>query len=135
VHIILYDDFRHDTAAVYAGACRFLGVDPDFRPDFPVLNANKQVKNRALQFFLNNPSPTVLWLARHSIPTRLRHWLVDRLKQFNSRRAPREEIPAELRLRLAEEFRDEVASLGRLVGRDLSSWCGETASRAGRVTE
>ena len=40
VHIILFDDFKSDTAAVYRDTLRFLGVDTGFQPDFEVHNAN-----------------------------------------------------------------------------------------------
>jgi hypothetical protein len=41
--IILYDDFKSDTARVYRETLEFLGLEAGFRPEFPVINARKIV--------------------------------------------------------------------------------------------
>jgi len=40
VHIILFDEFARATPEVYRQTCEFLGVDPQFRPEFRIVNAN-----------------------------------------------------------------------------------------------
>ena len=40
VHVIVYDDFRDDTAATYRATLEFLRIDPGFEPEFEIVNAN-----------------------------------------------------------------------------------------------
>lgn len=125
VHIILFDDFKADTAGVYAGALRFLGVDPGFRPAFDVHNANAAVRNRGLDRFMRRPPESVRRLVRAVLPaTGLRRRIVGRLRVLNTTHTPRPVLDAALRERLQREFAPEVARLGALIGRDLSHWCG-----------
>lgn len=55
VHIIIYEDFKNDTAEVYKKVLRFLGVCEDFLPDFRIVNPNKIVKSNLLRDFLLEP--------------------------------------------------------------------------------
>ncbi len=48
LQVIVFDDFRDDTAAVYRATLEFLGVDPDFEPEFEVANANHRARIAAL---------------------------------------------------------------------------------------
>ena len=55
VHVIVYDDFRDDTLAVYMGVCEFLGVDPEFEPQIEVVDSNKEVRSRILRTAVKRP--------------------------------------------------------------------------------
>src|SRR5262249_26128809 len=52
VHVIIFDDFKDATAEVYRQTCEFLEVDPQFQPEFRIVNANKGVHSTALRSFL-----------------------------------------------------------------------------------
>ena len=39
VKVVIFEEFRKDPAAAYRGVLEFLGVDPDFKPNFDVVNA------------------------------------------------------------------------------------------------
>lgn len=121
IHIIDFDDFSRDTPRIFAETLQFLGVDPTFCCQFEVRNPNKQVHNKSLHYFLNNPGKFAILLGR-LIPRSLRRGLVSRLKKANSPEAPRPPLDAELRAELNREFAPEVAVLGELVGRDYSKW-------------
>ena len=49
VKVIIFDDFRADTAAVYCETLDFLGIDSGFRTSFDVVNPNKEVRLEWLQ--------------------------------------------------------------------------------------
>jgi len=135
VHVIDFDDLRRNPPLVYRDTLRFLGVQDQFVPPFVIKNSNSIVRHHGFQHFLNNPPRPVLQLARLLLPTPLRHPLVDLLKRLNSRRAPRPPLPDSLKQQLQAEFRGEVHSLGQLLGRDLSHWCGASVVAAPPVGE
>lgn len=123
VKIILYDDFSKDTEAVYKDVLSFLDVDPSFTPSLEVINSNRHVRNVLLHRIVRTPSTPIRALARALVPSSLRPWVAETIVGFNSERAPREPLQAELRQRLTRELAPDIESLGRLLGRDLTHWC------------
>jgi hypothetical protein len=122
VHFVEFDAFTQDTPRVFENVLRFLDVAPGFRCDFRVLNANKRVKSFAIQSFLNNPSNSILTMARWLVPTSLRHALIAQIKRVNTHVQSREKIEGGLRRQLAREFSQEVADLKQLLECDFPSW-------------
>jgi len=125
VHIIIYDDFKRDTQAVFKQTLQFLGVNPDFRPRLKIINPNKVVRSRRIMEFLVDP-PQFLTSAYQAIaPQRLHGHFLIRLRRLNTRYRQRPPIDPDLRRRLQAEFRTEVECLSELLGRDLTGWCRE----------
>jgi hypothetical protein len=123
VHVVIYDDFKKDTAAAYREATRFLGVDDDFLPAFDIVNPNKKIRSRYLQRLMLNPPALARRLNRLlRVPRSWRKFLYDRIQGLNTRFARREGMRPELRARLLEEVRQEVGRLGELLKRDLGPW-------------
>lgn len=122
VHIIIFDDFKERTSLTYQEALRFLGVRPDDRSDFPVVNPRRQVRNMALQEFVREPPGFLQRAGRRVFPVgirkRLRGWFSD----LNVIPAAPPPLSDDLRQRLVLEFADEVKELSQLIGRDLSRW-------------
>ena len=123
VQIIVFDDLKKDVAQVYQHTCRFLDINPDFRPTFAVINPNKRVRSKSLRSLLQYTPGTVQWLSRTFIPNPLRRKVRKGMKQFNTVYASRPPIDPELRRRLQAEFLPEVERLSELLGRDLMRWC------------
>ncbi|MFN3533080.1 MAG: sulfotransferase domain-containing protein [Candidatus Brocadia sp.] len=122
VHVIIYDDFKKDTAKVYRETIEFLHVDNSFQPDFKVINPNKRVRIRTLQHFLKTPPSAVRTIGKLLLPQSFRDVLLNRLKKFNTQYVPRQPMSPELRRRLQEEFTSEIKSLSELLERDLTHW-------------
>jgi Sulfotransferase domain len=122
VHIILFDDLKRDTAAVYRETLSFLGVTPEFQPEVPIINPNKQARSQTLQKFMTSPPAIVRWFGCVTMSPRLRQRLFGRIRSLNTRYAPRAPMPPELRRRLQAEFAPDVEWLGKLLDRDLSHW-------------
>ena len=119
VLVLLFEEFRADPARAYRAVLEFLGVDPEFHPDFQVVNAGLSRRSWRLQQLLL--SPHVVRAARFVVPVRLRPavgrtW--DRINSRGERPAPLD--PAVAR-RLREELQPDVDRLAGLLGRDLSS--------------
>lgn len=130
VHVILFDDFKTNTAGVYQDTLAFLNVDTDFRPDFEVVNANAVVKNRQLSNMLTARRPnwyarTILPAARRALPAHLRHNVNRRLRKAARQEVPRPKIPPHLRSELEQHFSPEIDRLSALLDRDLTLWLKE----------
>lgn len=123
VHVVLYDDLKADVAGVYAGILRFLGVDPTYRPDFTVHNANKRLRSARVGAFLRETPDWVTRMSRVILPdAKLRYRARMALKAMNSRQTRRPELPDDVRRALAEDLAPGIARLETLLGRDLSHW-------------
>lgn len=132
--IVIYDDFKRDTAAVYRHTLEFLGVDPAFQPRFDIVNANKRVRSPGLQRFVLHPPAFAAALAQTILPDRLRERVRARLRHLNTKQEPRPPLDPRLRQSLQEELTPEVERLSQLLGRDLSSWTRD-APRQGATME
>jgi hypothetical protein len=122
VLVIIYDDFRRDSAAEYARTLRFLDVDDTFVPTIRVVNPSKQVRSRAVTRFISNPPRIVSRVARQVLPATARRRLYRSALQLNATPRPRPPMDPELRRRLRAEFAPEVRRLEQLLGRELSEW-------------
>jgi hypothetical protein len=135
VLVILMDDLKHDTAAVYRQALEFLDLDPTFQPDFKIVNAGKQVRSEALQRLLVKLNLTPLqiknsaagYVASRIIPRPLRQAGVQAFRQLYASERKPPPIDPEFRQRIQAEYRAEVEALSILLERDLSHWRGEQA--------
>jgi len=108
VHCILFDDFVRDTAAVYRQALEFLGVDPSFEAELDPRQASRKVRMLAVRQL------------RHASPEVARRLRLEEMKKHDG--GPREPLAAETSLRLRGLFAENVARLGKLLGRDLAAW-------------
>jgi hypothetical protein len=126
VHVIIYDDFKAHTAQVYHDTLVFLGVNPDFQPEFQVVNENQLVRFRRLNRFRQHP-PSWFMRLRSGIANRVsddvRDFVNTSVRSAVLNKAPRPTISPELRAQLQEEFLPEIERLSQLLGRDLTHWC------------
>ena len=121
VHVLLFDDIKQDIAACYRSTLQYLGVDSSFVPEFNVVNENKQVRSRFLQRLAIDP-PVVLRRVLTVFGSDFPWRAMIKLQGFNSTYGVRSPMSMELRQRLSKELEPEVASLGKLLGKDLSHW-------------
>jgi sulfotransferase family protein len=126
VLVIIYDDFKRDTANVFRRTCSFLGINPDIQIEFPVVWSNPAFRSPALARFVQRPPRLLRGLARMLLPSSVRCHLVGSVWVWNLTRTPRPPMPEELRKRLIAELAPQVRELSALIGRDLSCWsqCG-----------
>jgi Sulfotransferase domain len=124
VKVIVFDDLRADTAAVYRESLAFLGVPDDGRTEFPRVNENKVHRAESLARFTQRPPRALVAAARgvKRVSGVERLGVMDRLRQRNREVTSREEIDPALDRELRDFFRDDVRELGELIGRDLSAW-------------
>ncbi len=122
LHVILYDDFREDTLGAYGRTCDFLGVDSSFRPTLEVVNANKQVRSRALRNLVRRPPERVRPLLHQVTSQGVRRRAGAAVTQLNRRFVRREPIAVGARESIRPEVARQVRELDELIGLDVSAW-------------
>ena len=114
VGVWLYDEMRSNPGRLFAEVCRFIGVDPDFVPEFTRHNTGGVPRHPALHALLVRLR--VPHLAKRLLPERTAQWVVSR---YLDHRPP----PPEIARELAEFFAEDRALLQSCIpGKDLSAW-------------
>lgn len=119
VHIGIFDDFIRDPAAAYRSVLKFLAVDPDFKPDFRVINAGASRRSWRLQQTML--SPRIVRLARAVIPPPVRPLVGRIVDGVNSRPQERPQLDPVVAADLREELLPDIVRLGELIGRDMEA--------------
>jgi hypothetical protein len=118
IHVFVFDDLKRDTPGVVRGLYRFIGVDPDVRPDLETPhNIGGMPASQRLERLLT--SHRLQSLLEPLVPKRLAD-RVRRIRTKNLRRAP--SLPTALRAELIERFRDDIERTSELTGHDLTAW-------------
>jgi len=134
--ISVFDDYVADPAAQYRKLLDFLGLPDDGRTDFARHRESRGVKSAALQRLLQRPpKAAVSLLARDAHKLRIDAKkgeagaavrtvmkLRKRLLNWNKADAPKIELSEALKDEMRAMYRDDVAELSQLLGRDLSHW-------------
>jgi hypothetical protein len=123
VHIIIYDDFKKDTAAVYRKVLNFLGVSGDITTDFSVVNGSRRARNEFLWKLLKRPPVFLRKMVRPITSYRLRKSAGSFLQHLNTVYEPRPTLDPKVREVLRHELAPEVQRLSALLDRDLTHWC------------
>jgi hypothetical protein len=125
MHFVIFDDIESRVADAIDALCRFLEIEP--LPDRMIVAEKVNAKESkrlppALIRFL--PSRGFAKGLRRAIrSTRLGRMMSGALK----RQTEYPPLPPELRVRMAEYFREDVECLSGLLGRDLRAWLADTA--------
>ena len=134
VKVIIFDDFKADTAAVYREVLEFLDIDSEFETAFDVVNPNKEVRLEWLQRLIVSSGFSLMLLkdrltylaTTHSLaPYSYRTRAVKGMIAVYTKYERRSPLTPELRQVLAGEFQDDIDKLSDLLGRDLSHWYRE----------
>ena len=126
VHIVIFDDFKKDTASVYQQTLLFLGCRDKFKPDFQVINSNRTIRNIAVQKFMRHPPKSFRSFVRAIIQSYIRQSLRQNIQQYNTQPKSRSPLESSLKKRLQQEFTPEIEQLSHLLNRDLTYWTQES---------
>lgn len=130
VHIALFDDLLNDTRKVYEETLCFLGLPLDNRTEFPVYN-----ESRIPKLPLRKRNPLFLWFEERT-PFEVRK-LIQTGKEkiglkgskflggLTRQEGKRCSIPSLKAISLREHFREDIALLSDIIGRDLSHWLSD----------
>ena len=125
IKIIFMEDFHKDADAVYRECLDYLDVPYEPRRDPRKLNANKRHRFRWLGKLLAHDTRSRgsrLLNKFFKMPVvnkfQVKYWL----HEFNKIEYKRPPLNPEIRSMLIEEFRDDIAKLAKVTGRNLDHW-------------
>lgn len=125
IKLILYDDFAASPRAVYDEVIEFLELPPDGRTEFPRINDSKRARVAWVRDVLRKPPPVLrrgYRSLKRAVGGRLLDSITREIAGRNTVTERRQPLSPAFRGELVDAFRDEVALLSRLLGRDLSRW-------------
>jgi len=131
IHITLFDDMKSDPAGVIRSLYGFLGVNENFPARSGEVHKRGGLpKSPAAKFLLD----TVRRLARSNSTAFIRKFIPKEVKVKLQRSVEEKtlfypKVDPDIRRMLINYFRDDISSLAKLTGRDLSHWL---ESRDGR---
>lgn len=118
VKVVLLEDMTASPASTYREVLRFLGVDPDFQPEFRVYN--EAPRDGILERMLKGiyMLPLVHPLARALFPYSMRRHILEGTRRIVD--GPIDRDPRDQQLR--DFYQSDIRQLSSLLGRDLSHW-------------
>lgn len=119
VKVIVFDDFRADTARVVADTFAFLEVDAAFVPRLGIVNRARTARSMALQRLLYRRR---FQEALAHLPPYAYHVVWRALMRLNIHHQPRPPLPADVNAMLTADLEPAVARLEELLGRSLEEW-------------
>lgn len=123
VKVCFSEDFRQDAEGVMRDVYAFLGVDNSFKPDVSVnFMVSGQPRSSTLDKLVAPPAGVKRLLrpvVQRIIPEQWRHRFRSKVRMANMVKPV---MHPETRAGLVEFYRDDVAKLGDMVGRDLGHW-------------
>lgn len=131
VKIILFEDFKHSTRAVYEDVLAFLELSSDHRSNFPRVNTSKEHRVKWLGRLLIRP-PSQIQILRSSLKhefavnyTGVQKAIIlfgKSLIRLNTKKTERKDMPVSFRRELEDIFREDINNLSKILKRDLSPW-------------
>jgi hypothetical protein len=135
VKIILFEDFKDSTQAVYEDVLAFLELLSDNRSYFPRVNTSKDHRIKWLGRLLISP-PSPIQKVRSSLKnefavnyTGVQKAIIlfgKSLIRFNIKKTKRKAMPAGFRREIVNVFREDINKLSKILKKDLSSWTNST---------
>jgi hypothetical protein len=122
IKVVLFDDLKNHTAETYREILQFIGCDPEFIPNFNVVNPNKVLKWPRLKKMVLD-SPYFRKLLRVMLSDNgyaaLKNFYKNQLVTYR----PRPALDETLRFELMRQFKDEVLKTSDKLQRNLvSEW-------------
>jgi hypothetical protein len=119
VRVLLYEDLLGDQLILWKHLCGFLEIDQALEmPRQRRPNRSGQPRSRLVQTVLG--SHRIKAGIRAIIPTQTAFWIKDRVDRMNLKRFP--ELDEDTRATLLNYYRQDIETLARMTGRDLSGW-------------
>ena len=126
IKIIVFDDFKADTAAVYHDVLRFLSLPSDGRINFERINANTErraaIMRHAMKRLTTNKTAIRYWRRVKKLFGFQSLGMMDKVDRVTTMEVKREPLSAETRRQLKRFFQSDIDHLGAQIGRDLSHW-------------
>ncbi len=116
--VILFEEFRTQTRAVYERVLDFLSVPPEGKLDFPVFEQNRRRRSQSFHRFLLNIDRIKIRLGMGQFGL----GFATALESLNERKEQRVPLRKGFETELIDYFRPDVMKLSALIRHDLSHW-------------
>ena len=129
VKFMLLEDLQDAPQCMYEETLSFLGVSSDGRTEFPRFNAGKQNRSpflAACRAAVIRSLPRPLVEAGKKIGL---GYVSNQVMQLNSRPASKTPLRDEFTHEIQQYFREDIALLSDLLGRDLGNWTAKPQAR------
>ena len=118
IKVVVFEEFKSDNERIYREILDFLGVDPNFTPEYGTVNANKEVKFKAINDLVN--SPLLKNISKNLLSQEFNEFIRDNIvEKFLWHQAPKVSMPEDIRLKLMQEYYPQVTQISDLIGVDL----------------
>lgn len=117
VLILLYDDFKRETAKSYARVLQFLDLDQIELDAYPVVNQSKRPRSLLVTRLIGQSARL-----KKKLGISRSFGVLNTARGWNTARMERPELPVDFRSELRSYFRDDIDRTAVLIGRDLSGW-------------
>ncbi len=123
IKVVVFEEFKSDNERIYREILEFLSVDSSFIPEYEMVNANKEVKFKAVNNLVNNP--LLKNISKNLLSQEFNEFIRDNIvEKFLWHRAPKVTMPEEIKLKLMQEYQTQVAQISELVDIDLAAKWG-----------
>ena len=123
IKIIIFNDFKINPSGIYKEILGFLSVDPNFSPDFDIVNPNKQLRWPLFKkYTLDSPyfRKTLRLLFSDDTYAGLKNFYKNKMVKYE----PRQALNEEFKLELMHNCKPEVEKLSDFLKKDLVSLWG-----------
>lgn len=122
IKVIIFEEFKSANENVFREVLEFLGVEPNFTPEYSAINVNKEVKFKAINNLINNPLAKSI--SKNLLSQEFNDFVRDNVvEKLLWHQAPKAKIPEEIKLQLMQQYQPEVAKISELLQLDLlSKW-------------
>lgn len=117
VLILFMDDLKRDPVSVYRQALDFLDVPYDGRQEFPIHNANQQLRSPRLRRLVE-----YAYGMKRRLGIQRGFGVLNGIKRLNVEATQREAMRPEFRKELIDYFDEDIELVEQLTGRNLSEW-------------
>ncbi len=126
VKVYIFERLIKYPKAVCSDIFKFLGVDPDFLPDYrKVYNETGKIRSKLLKKMIYSRYP---WL-RALLPTFTRAKIRAKVSSWNMVKAKKKEMPASAREYLERFFSSDIKKLEGLLGEKIKEWRSKQEER------
>jgi hypothetical protein len=127
IKVVVFDDLKANPGVVYRDVLAFLDLPDDGRTEFPAQNVARQHGRNPLSRILSSlPHPVTRALKKMGLANR---GVVTKMVHSSTAIADKQVVDPELAKEMRGAFASDIDLLGRLIGRDLSSWKSSASPR------
>lgn len=117
VHVILYDDFKKNPAAVYQQTLKFLSLSPFSLQTYQRINPSKRLRWPIVERMVG-----VVGGVKRALGIKKGLGVLSSVKILNTKYQERPSLPAPFRSELNAYYQQDIRRTAELIGRDLSAW-------------